>query len=149
MDFSQRGFHHVYNHANNGQKIFYNNENYTFFLRKIRNNLLPLVSIVAYCLLPNHFHCLIYVDYTYLLDDSKSSNKSGLKSKKTSNGIALVLRSYTQAINKRYARTGSLFQQKTRAKYLESRYTNYPFICFHYIHQNPIKAGLVKRASDG
>ncbi|MEM1405894.1 MAG: transposase [Bacteroidota bacterium] len=148
MDFSQRGFYHVYNRGNNGQKIFYDNENYTFFLRKIRNHLSPLVSIVAYCLLPNHFHFLIYVDYTYSLDDFESSNKLGLKSKKISNGIAIILRSYTQAINKRYARTGSLFQQKTKAKYLESRYTNYPFICFHYIHQNPLKAGLVKRVSD-
>jgi hypothetical protein len=64
------------------------------------------------------------------------------------NAIAVILRSYTRAINIQERRTGSLFQQKTKAKLLEAEGHNYPFICFNYIHQNPLKAGLVKRLED-
>lgn len=63
--------------------------------------------------------------------------------------IAILVSSYAKAINKQQRRTGSLFQQKTKAKLLtESKNTDYPFICFHYIHQNPLKAGLVKQLED-
>ena len=31
---------------------------------------------------------------------------------------------------------------------MSSNPDDYPFICFHYIHQNPLKAGLVKRMED-
>ncbi|MFZ2905908.1 MAG: hypothetical protein WAZ98_06875 [Cyclobacteriaceae bacterium] len=55
--------------------------------------------------------------------------------------IGTILSSYTQAFNKQEKRTGSLFQPKTKAKLLSGEYS---FICFHYIHQNPIKAGLCK-----
>lgn len=55
-----------------------------------------------------------------------------------------MLSSYSQAINKQENRTGSLFQQHTKAKLLETENPLYAEICFHYIHQNPVKAGLVK-----
>ncbi len=46
-------------------------------------------------------------------------------------------------------RTGSLFTQNTRAKCLtDEKDYNYPFACFHYIHQNPLRAGLVQRMED-
>jgi len=80
---------------------------------------------------------------------SKRSDGYGMN-----NAIAVLLRSYTQAINKQERRTGNLFQQKSKAKRLDidSGYAslnkmnnNYLQTCFHYIHQNPIKAGLVRK----
>ena len=63
--------------------------------------------------------------------------------------IAILLSSYTRAINKQERRTGSLFQQKTKAKSLTgSADPGYPFVCFHYIHQNPLRAKLVKQLED-
>lgn len=52
-------FYHVYNRGNNKQPIFFKDENYLFFLKKMREQLLPCSDIVAYCLTPNHFHLLI------------------------------------------------------------------------------------------
>jgi putative transposase len=75
-----------------------------------------------------------------------------------------MLRSYTRAINKQENFTGSLFRKETKAEcvncpkglapaYLtkdgitkinvENPQKQYPQICFNYIHQNPLKAGLV------
>ena len=59
--------------------------------------------------------------------------------------LGTILSSYTQAFNKQENRTGSLFQPKTKAKELNSQNS---LICFHYIHQNPVKASLAMRLED-
>jgi hypothetical protein len=71
---------------------------------------------------------------------------------KFSHGLKIMLRSYTRAINNQENRTGSLFQQNTKIKSLENgrgkNSDDHPFTCFHYIHQNPMKAGLVSRMEE-
>ncbi len=81
--------------------------------------------------MPNHFHFLI-------------ETKEKSEEQKISKAFQIILSSYSQAINKQENRTGSLFQQHTKAKLLETVNALYAEICFHYIHQNPVKAGLVK-----
>ena len=44
--------------------------------------------------------------------------------------------------------TGSLFQQQTQAKNLADGDQHYAGICFCYIHQNPLRAGLVSDLTD-
>jgi len=66
--------------------------------------------------------------------------------------IGILLSSYTQAINNQNKTTGSLFQQKTKAKILcdetDGKKESYLENCFFYILNNPFKAGLVKVLSD-
>jgi len=62
--------------------------------------------------------------------------------------IAILLRSYAQAINNQEGRSGSLFQSKTKAKKLSDGRGFYGLTCFHYIHQNPVKAELVQHLKD-
>ncbi len=144
MKFEPENIFHVYNRGNNKARIFFRHENYLFFLQKVRKELLPYCEILCYCLMPNHFHFLVYVKSLLTLD----SNKKHL----LNDGFAILLRSYTRAINKQEKRTGSLFQQKTKAKCLTYNQDTgkklpsiYPIICFHYLHQNPYKAGLFKK----
>ena len=59
-----------------------------------------------------------------------------------------MLSSYTQAINKQEKRTGSLFSQNTNAKLISNISNQYDQICFHYIHQNPLKSNLVTKMED-
>ncbi len=63
MNFESGNFYHIFNRGNNSQKVFFNRENYFFFLRKMNEHLLPYSSIVAWCLMPNHFHWVIYVHH--------------------------------------------------------------------------------------
>ncbi len=53
MHFAPHEYYHVYNRGNNKQPIFFNQVNYLFFLKKIRDQLLPCADIIAYCLMPN------------------------------------------------------------------------------------------------
>jgi len=173
MYFKAGYTYHVYNRGNNKNIIFFNEENYLFFLKKARKELSAYFNFLAYCLMPNHFHFLVQVkedvyssdDFHYSSDDSKSSDEWSPKSsdeykpkssddflsKQISNRIAVLLRSYTRAVNIQENRTGSLFQQKTKAKCLnELNYSknNYIVACFQYLHQNPVNAGLVKKLED-
>ena len=61
MKFTENTIFHIYNQGNNRQKIFFKDENYLFFLKKMRDFLLPYGDLLCYCLMPNHFHWLLYV----------------------------------------------------------------------------------------
>ena len=62
MEFEQGHLYHVYNRGNNSQKVFFTIANYLFFLKKIKTNILPYADILAWCLMPNHFHLMIHVN---------------------------------------------------------------------------------------
>ncbi|MDD2199404.1 MAG: hypothetical protein PHE08_06735, partial [Bacteroidales bacterium] len=58
----EKGYiYHIYNQGNNRRRIFLIRENYLFFLKKIETYILPYADILAYCLMPNHFHLMVYV----------------------------------------------------------------------------------------
>lgn len=61
MDFIENNIYHVYNQGNNRQNIFFNADNKKLFLKKIRKHILPYADILAWCLMSNHFHLMIYV----------------------------------------------------------------------------------------
>ncbi|MBK7409211.1 MAG: transposase [Saprospirales bacterium] len=149
--------YHIYNQGNNRQKIFYQGRNYEYFLRKMVKYLYPYADILCYCLMPNHFHWLLYIN-TLELRIKKD------KVRTINNSIGILLRSYARAINNQEGQTGSLFREDTKAKngILEGVITlegpnahqffkhgnEYALQCFRYIHQNPVKAGLVANPED-
>jgi len=139
MKLYPNNLNHIYNRGNNKQKIFYTKKNYLFFLQKVKTELKPYSDIICYCLMPNHFHFLI----------STYNNFDPLQ---FSNGFKTLLSSYTKAINLQEKRSGSLFQQNSKAKCLTTltnhKTNNYGIVCFNYIHQNPVKAGLVDKLED-
>lgn len=65
-----------------------------------------------------------------------------------SKSLGTALSSYAQAINKARQRKGSLFAHSTEARQLTLQGNEYVKNCFFYIHQNPLKSGLVKRLED-
>ena len=141
MAIQANEFYHVYNQGNNRQKIFFTSENYTYFLRQFREMVLPYCNVINYCLMPNHFHFLI--DTT-----EKSCEKvkiGSLELTQLTNGFRKLLSIYASAINIQEKRSGSLFRQKTKYSLVDGK-ANEKYLenCFHYIHQNPMEAGLVK-----
>ncbi|SET03749.1 transposase [Hymenobacter actinosclerus] len=121
--------YHIYNRGNNRELIFYSKENYIYFLYKIRKHLLPQMRILAWCLMPNHFHLLVQV-------------REEVTAAKCGSAFRVLLSSYTRAIQKQENRTGSLFQQQTLAKDMRDGTADYSLVCFCYIHQNPVRAQL-------
>jgi putative transposase len=100
--------------------------------------------------MPNHFHLIVSAN------EASCKLREGFAGKpitELSFRIGKLLSSYSQAINKQNKTTGSLFQQKTKAKDLTNtqipnKQGNYLVNAMHYCHQNPWKAGLVKKIED-
>ncbi len=145
MHFEEDYTYHIYNRSN--ELIFIEKINYLYFLEKLRELILPYVNIFAYCLLPNHFHLMLSVKSSgvSMINECHRPNTQIL-----SKQLGILLSSYTQAINMRFNRKGSLFAHKTKAKQLNNfgdfkniNQRNYSLICFNYIHNNPLSAGLV------
>jgi len=137
-------FYHLYNRGTDKRIIFKSEDDYDRFqlLLYISNsqenintrNLLrntddlysyesgqKLVSIKAYCLMPNHYHILA----TPIIE----------------NGLSLFMQklstSYAMYFNKKYDRTGTLFEGKFKSQHVgDDRYLKY---LFSYIHLNPTK----------
>ena len=61
MIFEKGNSYHLHNQGNNKQNIFFTRENYLFFLNKVKKNILSHADILAWCLMPNRFHLMIYV----------------------------------------------------------------------------------------
>jgi REP-associated tyrosine transposase len=141
MQFQENGMYHIYNRGNNKQTIFFNDDNYLYFLEKVRKYIYPNCHILAWCLMPNHFHFLIQANEVTV----QLAKTHPVPVSKLANDIGLLLSSYAKAINKQEARTGNLFQQKTKSKLVHDECGNYSVTAFHYIHQNPLKAQLVGR----
>lgn len=137
-------FYHIYNRGNNRQPVFFNESNYLFFIKKMTEQLVPVSDIICYCLMPNHFHMMIRAT-----EESIKTRPSfgGKAMQEFPYRVGILLSSYSQAINKQNNTTGSLFQQKTKAKILSAQVkgkkVNYLESCFFYIHNNPVKAKLV------
>ena len=126
-------FYHFYSRGNNQQKIFFKPANYQYFENKVRRHLSPHTYIIAYCLMPNHFHFLLYT-------------KSDFNEKNFTDAIRTTLSSYTRAIHKQEKITGSLFQQNSKKKEVLNDF--YAEVCFHYIHQNPVMSRLTKKMEE-
>ena len=174
MNFDKGYIYHIYNQGNNQRQVFIKTENYYFFLRKVKEFLLPYTDILAWCLMPNHFHFMVLIKEMELLIDDNDfhtmTQSHRMNKKRTLNdSIAIMLRSYTRAINKQKGTSGSIFRPHTKAECIncpngisaswivkdgitEINITNpekqYPQICFDYIHQNPVKAKLVLNPED-
>jgi REP element-mobilizing transposase RayT len=142
MNFKNEGSYHVYNRGNNKQQIFFCRADYLHFLRLCHKYVAPRSQILAWCLMPNHFHFLLQVDAIGLTPFKQGGNEMPL----LSNGFQLLESSYAKMINKRDSRTGSLFQQKTKSKWMADN--AYSANAFWYTHYNPVEAGLVMRMQD-
>jgi len=138
MFFETGDLYHIYNQGNNRVPIFFSRENYLFFLEKIRKHILPHADILAWCLMPNHFHLMVYVHTLEIEVSDPSSdgftpseavtneavtNKLNeaiaiAKKRDFNNSIGLLLRSYTRAIQKQENTSGSLFRNPTHAECL-------------------------------
>jgi REP element-mobilizing transposase RayT len=136
-------YYHIYNRSNNWQNIYFQSENYVYFLRKVEKYLAPVAKVTAYCLMPTHYHILARIE------DKQSSEfleNSELHNQKISNAMMRLSVSYTKAINKRFSRVGSLFQGQFQAKPVRN-VTHLLNLCV-YIHANPVKDGLVALPED-
>jgi REP element-mobilizing transposase RayT len=125
IGFAPGRYYHIYNRGAGRQSIFREDENYLFVLRVFRRVAQECnVAVVAYCLLPNHYHWLGRPD---------GDTPAG---KLPARGFG----SYSQALNRRDKRTGTLFEGAYKA--IEVTSDEYLRHLCRYIHANPVLHGI-------
>ena len=120
----QNAFYHVFNRGINKQQIFFSDNDYYFFLKKLKSLQRKYDhSIYAFCLMPNHFHISIH---TRKIPISKI--------------MSSLTTSYSMYFNRTYSHFGPVFQNRFKSILIENG--NYFLKLSKYIYLNPIKAGL-------
>jgi putative transposase len=129
-NISESGVYHIMLRGINRQAIFEDDEDIQRLLETIvRFKEISKYELYAYCIMSNHVHLLI-----------KETEES------VSNTIKRISGSYVFWYNKKYERCGHLFQDRFKSEAVDN--DEYFLTVLRYIHQNPIKAGLVKDNSD-
>lgn len=119
--------YHVIGRGNNREYVFEKDEDKKVYLETLlRYKEKYNFKLYAYCIMDNHVHLLIEVDKIPL--------------SKIMQGIQQV---FTMKYNKKYNRTGHVFEQRYKAILLDK--DEYLFNLVRYIHQNPMRAGIDKR----
>lgn len=128
-------YYHIYSRGVAKQIIFLDDQDYRVYLNLFsrylslrptsspRHGLYPFygnrAELLAYCLMPNHIHMLVYQkDATAIIDIMRS-----------------IMTSYSMYFNKKYKRVGPVFQSRYKA----SRITRDDYLehISRYIHLNP------------
>ena len=123
---SKTGIYHIMIRGINRQNIFCDEEDYLKFLETlVRYKVVSEYKIYAYCLMTNHIHILIQPEKEDL--DLIMKRIAG---------------SYVYWYNLKYHRVGHLFQDRFKSEPVNDE--NYFLTVVRYIHQNPLKANIVK-----
>lgn len=142
VPFENNEHYHVFNRGVEKRKIFLNEEDYSYFVfildffntkQQVVNSRFhyrgrtsinkpkdKLVEIISYCLMPNHYHFFL-----------RQVDDGGI-----SKFLQKVMTGYTMYFNKKYKRSGVLFQGKTKSNHVnEDKYLQYLKM---YIELNPL-----------
>lgn len=119
--------YHVVQRGNNKNPCFFDSDDYALYL----NLWMAIVrrygvDVHAYCLMTNHIHFLLTPHSATAISDT----------------MRVVGSSYAQYINKKYERTGTLWEGRHHASLVQSN--RYLLTCYRYIELNPVRAKMVE-----
>ncbi len=122
--------YHLFNRGRSRLTIFHDHADYTRVLDKLKHYTQTLsLTLLAYCLLPNHYHFLVRQD---------GDARAGLLPQR-------VFNSYSKSYNHRYQHSGTIFQGNHEVRLVNN--TGYLFHLCRYIHANPVKDGIAMDAA--
>lgn len=127
---SNSGIYHIVFRGINKQRIFKDEEDHLVYIEKLETyQKTSEFELFAYCLMNNHVHLLM---------------------KEGKEPLSIIFRrigsSYVFWYNKKYYRVGHLFQDRFKSETVETE--AYFLTALRYIHQNPLKAGIVKQIQE-
>ncbi|MCK4666404.1 transposase [Candidatus Dependentiae bacterium] len=123
-------FYHIYCRGQRKQPLFFSERDFYTYIWKLKSILKEIdIDLYAFCLMMNHLHLLIYRN-----EDSLAKFQQMLNIR------------YAKYFNEKYNLVGYLFQGRYKSKIVLNQ--DYLMNLLVYIHQNPVKAGIVKNESD-
>ena len=125
VQFVSGAYYHIYNRGANRTNLFCEDENYRYFLRLMkREQSIAQITVIAYCLMPNHYHWVVRQD---------GENPASMYPQR-------VCKAYSNSFNNLYGHHGSLFEGRYKALVItDDEYLHQ--VC-RYIHANPVRHGF-------
>jgi REP element-mobilizing transposase RayT len=124
------GLYHVINRGVEKGLIFLDDPDRLRFLSLVDDQKAAFdFDVVAYCLMPNHYHLLLE-----------------MKAENLSFALKRLDQDYTQYFNRKYSRVGSLWQGRFKSWFVYDE--KYLRVLVKYIERNPIKAGMTSRIGE-
>ena len=143
--------YHIMSRAIGSEKLFLNDENYAFFLRRFDTYISPIADVYAYNLLPNHFHAIINIKpLDQLLPLYRAVKKSTTIYETWQPDFVMqqfsnLLNSYAKSFNIKNERKGSLFMEMCRIPILKDSQLS---ATIFYVHKNAVHHGYCKGIAD-
>ena len=141
-------FYHIYNRGTNSCELFQETTNYEHFLRLYDKHIESVAETYAWCLMGNHFHLLIRIkdeqELLQLLDFEGLQGEDLIK--RIHQRFSNLFNAYSKSFNKKYKRTGSLFENRFRRKLIDT--DDYFRNTIIYIHNNPVHHGFCTKIDD-
>ena len=120
--------HHVTQRGNNGQRVFFTNEDRAFYLAMLAKKCREAeVRVMAYCLMPNHVHLILV-----------PSDASGM-----SKALCRTHQTHALRINRIHDRSGHLWQSRFYSSPMDDAHT---VAAMRYVERNPVRAKMVRMA---
>lgn len=145
-EYAPGGYYHLYNRGVNKRLIFKDQKDYSTFISYLQFYLTPTpdlrgqssqdrspipptkvlknyhgeIQLIAYCLMPNHFHLMV-----------RQTNDHGID-----HFMRSLTTKYVRYFNTRYKRVGHLFQARYKAVHITNEY-QFTYLT-KYIHRNPL-----------
>lgn len=124
-------YYHIMSQGINKEKIFYSDKYKKMYIKLLFDYASKKsIKIIAYCIMINHAHLLLEI---------KNTNDM-------SEFMKMVNMKFALLYNKLENRVGVVFRNRFESEYIYNE--KYFYNCIHYIHNNPVKAGIVKDAKD-
>lgn len=124
------GYHHVINRGVNRGDVFNHSDDKEMFLQIINKAaIIHKVTLHDYCLMDNHYHLLI---------ETQKENISTF--------MRLVNANYAKYFNKKYQRSGHLWQDRYKSRYITSE--EYLYTLVRYIEYNPVETAQAQKVGE-
>lgn len=152
MQLREKHYYHIYHRGIDKRDLFLSDTDYHHFLNKYQYYLFIAIETYAFCLLKNHIHLLVRVrsveEQKGLVKKLKRKSISELhglnyfefKIQSASKQFGHLFNSYTKYFNKKYERSGVLYDGRFKRIEVDSEEYLAQLIC--YIHRNPIHHGI-------
>ena len=147
MPLEPGNYYHVYNRGINSCNLFREDDNYKYFLKLYEKYIPPVANTFAWVFMGNHFHLLVQI--LPKLHPEGIQNLQGVAAdaeKHVIQQFSNLFNAYTKAFNKRYNRTGTLFEHPFRRKLISDHDSLKQVVL--YIHNNPVRHGFCSHPAE-